>query len=97
MAQHAFKYYNKDFHIPEKDCIEGIEPGKDGKDKSKFLKDIQQLEKYDRVWIILSHIYPDEKEYFLKNLKQSGQIANIMEAKGAYAYLVVFKKHHHPI
>jgi len=90
-AYPAFRYYSKWLvKFDPKSVIYGSPPQEDPK---QYISEIKRIQEHRRVWLIFSHILPDEYRSFLEKMNSFGQhnmgIA-IPDNGGAYAHLYLF-------
>lgn len=84
-AMHAVQYYRRD-DAPATDVFHYGTRSRD--DRSKYLDDIDDMRKWERVWFLFAHTHGDEKAFFLSNI--DGTLLEEYEEYGASLYLFRF-------
>jgi hypothetical protein len=88
-----FEYYSSKYSFGVDDYIVGVSSRNDW---SKYLTDLDNLQTYNRVWLLFSHVYSgsgvNEQLLFLNYLTSIGGIQkNGFQSTGAAAYLYEFE------
>jgi Dolichyl-phosphate-mannose-protein mannosyltransferase len=85
-AGHAVKYYQRYVRLPE----HNVHWGKFSRlDRSQYLKDIEYMKQWPRVWFLFSHKWKDEEIFFRSNI--DGKLLDQYHAPGASLYLYNFE------
>jgi hypothetical protein len=91
-AKRAFAYYQPQYQIQDGDYVIGIESRDEW---AKYLPDLNQLQRHNRVWLIFSHVHSgdgiDEEELFINWLDRTGAVQkDWFPRAGASSYLYEF-------
>ena len=97
-AASAFRYYQPQLDLPADRIIWGTSTRKSW---DAYQADIQELQCFDRVWLVFSHVIPsrkgfDEKRFLLHFLDKVGEEADSVVSDGAYGYLYQFNPDERP-
>ncbi len=86
-AEHALMYYreneikkNESWHIGNSSR----------NNREKYIREIDSMKKFERVWFLFSHIFKDEEKFFLSHI--NGKILEQRLDRGAHLYLFEFEK-----
>jgi len=83
-SQPAFEYYAPNYGFTKQDYIISFASTKD---RREYLTDLNKLRGKGRVWILLSHIYPNEIGFLLGQLNRMGVLLRSFRAPGAAVFL----------
>jgi hypothetical protein len=86
-AKRAFQYYRSRFFSGEETILIGSQHRDD---QSRYARELNRLDGRGRVWILMSHVYDDERKFFLKHLEALGSRRGRIHAKEVWAYLYDF-------
>jgi hypothetical protein len=85
-ARFAVEYYQRYVQLPERN----VHWGKFSRlDRSQYLKDIEYMKQWPRVWFLFSHKWKDEEIFFRSNI--DGKLLDQYHAPGASLYLYNFE------
>lgn len=83
-AKYAFRYYSGRYSLDGEDYIIGVSSRRT---RENYLRDLDKLHGKTRVWVLFSHIYADEDQFFLQHLDNMGARLDSFRSVRASVYL----------
>jgi hypothetical protein len=83
-AEFPFKYYSGRYGLDGEDYIIGVGSRRT---RENYLRDLDKLHGKTRVWVLFSHIYADEDQFFLQHLDNMGARLDSFRSVRASVYL----------